>query len=311
MSRSVDRVHATLAGRIVEPVATGELVMDRDFMEALVRWRGEDADPTALSDIQLTVTASRLLGHDLVCLQSDPPGRRQRDPLARAEAIAPVLAAGYFAAWIVGGPFQQTMASRDFMAFMCAVAGDPDALAADFESATANSAALIEVGVRHGAHGIILADDIAYSKNTYMAPDFGRRFLLPWWKQLVSVAHALKVPILFHSDGNINGFLPLIVEAGFDGLQCIEPAAGMDIFAIAKTYADRLTLMGNIDPAYLSLPSTAGGPHVGDDALERSVTALLGTFAPTGGLILGTSSGLHGGLAPERVYRMAELAGSV
>lgn len=59
------------------------------------------------------------------------------------------------------------------------------------------------------------------------------------------------VPILFHPDGNLNKVLPHIIAAGFKGLQCMEPAAGMDIIEINAKYGQALCLMGGIDPALL------------------------------------------------------------
>ena len=37
------------------------------------------------------------------------------------------------------------------------------------------------------------------------------------------------VPVFLHSDGNVNAVLEKVTEAGFDGIQSLQPSAGMDI----------------------------------------------------------------------------------
>lgn len=310
-TRSVKRVLDVIAHRVPDRIPTGELVMDQAFTEALLLWHGGAGAVEGLDAVELAIAGSRLLGHDLICLQSDSPAAGDSPTVPSTAALARMVDAGFFVFWIVDGPFQRVMAAVDFMRLMQTAATDPAALAADLQAAAVEAAAGIERGLHCGAHGIIVADDIAYQKNTYMAPDFGRRYLVPLWRRLAALAAAARGPVFFHSDGNINRFLPLIVEAGFDGLQCIESAAGMDIAAIARQYGQRLTLMGNIDPVLLLDPAGVPGLRVGRGDLDRAVATLIETFAETGGLFLGTSSGLHGGMSPERVYRMATLAGAV
>ncbi len=50
-----------------------------------------------------------------------------------------------------------------------------------------------------------------------------------------------------HSCGNINAFLPELVEIGLDALNPLEVKAGMDPVHLKKTYADRLVLHGGLN----------------------------------------------------------------
>jgi uroporphyrinogen decarboxylase len=279
--------------------------MDRRFMEALLAWKG-GRDLEKIGDVQMLIECSRLLGHDLVCLQSDPGDTDGPDLSTRLRDISRVAGEGLFVFWVVDGAFQRTMHRHDFMAFMKDIAQIPDHVAGEMERSSQEVTLLIEQGLHYGAHGIIIADDIAYQRSSYISPVFGQRYLLPLWRKQVAAAKAQDIPVFFHSDGNLDGFLPLIAQAGFDGLQCIEAAAGMDIVDIRRTYGTRLCLMGNIDPTLLYDPA---GHSPEDDirpGLEEAVTGLISGFCDSGGLILGTSSGLHAGMSPERVWRMAE-----
>ena len=304
----IERVQAAIRHQPGAGIPTGELTMDRSFMEALLTGSGQGGLPKPSSGTQILIDCCRLLDQDLVCLQSHFVGSDGRDPSLPLRRIARLVDADLFVFWIVDGAFQRTMSRHDFMTFMQAIAASPDAVAGEMENASGQVVACMEQGVIHGAHGVIIADDIAYQAGPYMSPEFGRRYLLPIWQRQTMVARVLNVPVFFHSDGNINRFVPLVVEAGFDGLQCIEPAAGMDIFSIGRTYGSRLCLMGNIDPSLLCGPDHKE-PCDGDcRRLDRAVADLITGFGDSGGLILGTSSGLHTGMSPDRVRRMAALA---
>lgn len=304
----IQRVQAAIRHQPGAGIPTGELTMDRSFLEALLTGKGQGSLLTPMNDTKILIECCRLLDHDLVCLQSNPGGTDSRDSSVPPERIARLVDADLFVFWIVDGAFQRTMIRHDFMPFMQAIAASPDAVAGELENASRQVTACMAQGIGYGAHGIIVADDIAYQAGPYMSPEFGRRYLLPVWRRQTRAARALNVPVFFHSDGNINRFVPLVVEAGFDGLQCIEPAAGMDIFSIERTYGSRLCLMGNIDPSLLCGPDN---PKAGDHdsrRLDRAVADLIAGFDDRGGLILGTASGLHAGMSPDRVRRMAELA---
>lgn len=303
----IQRVQAAIRHRPGAGIPTGELTMDRSFLKALLAWNGRH-NVEKIGYMQMLIEGSRLLRHDLVCLQSNPAGSDSGDPSLPLRRIARLVDADLFVFWIVDGAFQRTMGRYDFMAFMQAIAASPDAVAREMENASRQVTACMEQGVGHGTHGVIIADDIAYQAGPYMSPEFGRRYLLPIWRRQTLAARALHVPVFFHSDGNINPFVPLVVEAGFDGLQCIEPAAGMDIFAIGRTYGSRLCLMGNIDPSLLCGPDNSKTGGQDSRRLDRAVADLIAGFGDHGGLILGTASGLHAGMSPDRVCHMAALA---
>jgi len=50
-----------------------------------------------------------------------------------------------------------------------------------------------------------------------------------------------------HSDGNLMKILDMIIETGIDGINPIDPIAGMDIQKIKKMYGGSVCIIGNID----------------------------------------------------------------
>jgi uroporphyrinogen decarboxylase len=53
--------------------------------------------------------------------------------------------------------------------------------------------------------------------------------------------------IVQHSCGYIDDNLPLMVDAGLNCIQSLEPAAGVDLSFLKKTLGEKLCFMGGID----------------------------------------------------------------
>ncbi|SDE04704.1 uroporphyrinogen decarboxylase family protein [Sporomusa acidovorans] len=136
-----------------------------------------------------------------------------------------------------------------------------------------------------GVNGIILADDIAFTQGLMVRPSVLREMVFPSLAAQAAYAKQLGLPVFFHSDGNLTLVLDDIAAAGFDGLQCIEALAGMDIGEVKKQVGDRLCLWGNLDPAELIEPRSVS-------QLEQTVRQIVQAAGHDGGLIFGTSSGL-------------------
>ena len=304
---SYQRVIHAITHEPGSPVARGELVIDRGFSRAYLNWRMNDPAADVLTDTSLLLACCRFLKLDLVCVPADSEAGQASILSPPAEDIDQFADEGLFVFWLVDGAFQSAMTDLGMTALMTAMARAPADFVQDLQQRCQTVMATMVRGVGAGVHGVIIAEDIAYGQGTYMSPDFIEHYLLPVWQAQVEAAHGLGVPVFFHSDGNVRAVLPHIVEAGFDGLQCIEPAAGMDMNAIQAQYGERLCLMGNIDPALLCGPDPSGQAASDRGGLKRAVkhvTALGGR----GGLIFGTCSGLHTGMLPERVHYMYQLA---
>jgi uroporphyrinogen decarboxylase len=102
------------------------------------------------------------------------------------------------------------------------------------------------------------------------------------------------------------------VTAGFDGFQCIEPAAGMEMSQVKAHYGKDLCLMGNIDPAQLIGPNESGTSNHNFECLLKTVEELVSAASPGGRFIFSTCSGLYSGMSPERVlfiYRTVDSLG--
>jgi len=90
-------------------------------------------------------------------------------------------------------------------------------------------------------------DDMGYKYNQFFSLQTYRELLKPVHKRAVEWAHAKGVKARLHSCGNINPFVPELVEIGMDGLNPLEVKAGMDPLQLKRDFGNRLLLHGGIN----------------------------------------------------------------
>jgi hypothetical protein len=116
-----------------------------------------------------------------------------------------------------------------------------------------------------------LWEDICYKSGPLFSPVMMRRIMVPRWKRYTEYLRSHGVPvILVDCDGNVDQFLPLVLEGGLNGLLPFEVAAGSDILAARRKYGTDLILFGGIDKRAL-----AAGRDAIDAELSEKVVPLL------------------------------------
>ena len=155
--------------------------------------------------------------------------------------------------------------------------------------------------IEYGVDAINDSEDYCGNTGPYMSPEHFKEFVLPGLQQVIDVAKVRGIPFIKHSDGNIWALLDMIVDAGIDAFQAVEPAAGMDIGEVKKAYGDRIALIGNVDCAQLL---TFGTP----DDVRRATLECIRKASPGGGHILSSSNIIHKGVPPENYLAMIETA---
>jgi len=131
-------------------------------------------------------------------------------------------------------------------------------------------------------------DDIAYKHGLMISPSFLREEWLPRVRKVIAPMKRRGVKTLFHSDGNLWGFIDDLVETGFEGLNPLEPVAGMDAGLVKERYGDKLVLLGGVDCSHiLPLGSTQD--------VEKAVVDVIRKTAWGSGFCLGSSSEIRAG----------------
>jgi uroporphyrinogen decarboxylase len=150
-----------------------------------------------------------------------------------------------------------------------------------------------------GVDIVVLGDDYADNRGPMMSPEHFREFILPGLRRAIADAHDAGAYVVKHSDGYIWPILDMIVDAGPDAINPIEPAAGMDIGAVKAAYGHRVCLIGNIDCGRLL-------SHGTPEEVRRAVRECIAAAGPGGGFILASSNSIHSSVRPENYVAMAE-----
>lgn len=90
-------------------------------------------------------------------------------------------------------------------------------------------------------------DDMGYKNTQFFSINLYRELLKPYHKRAIEWAHAKGIKAHLHSCGDINPFVPELIEIGLDGLNPLEVKAGMDPLFLKKKYGHQLVLHGGIN----------------------------------------------------------------
>jgi uroporphyrinogen decarboxylase len=153
--------------------------------------------------------------------------------------------------------------------------------------------------IQAGVDVVIFGDDYADKNSPLMSPRHFKEFILPGLKRCVDAAHQAGAYVIKHTDGNIMPILDMIIETGIDGLNPIEPAAGMNIGLIKQRYGKRIALIGNIDCGELLCRAPV-------EEVRRVTRETMRMAMPGGGYCLSSSNSIHSSVRPENFMAMIE-----
>ena len=91
-------------------------------------------------------------------------------------------------------------------------------------------------------------NDFGTQIDTLISIDSFKKFVLPSFKRLINIAKKYDKKVILHSCGAISKVIPLIIDAGIDGLHPIQAkAAGMDAKTLQREFGKDVAFMGGID----------------------------------------------------------------
>ncbi len=127
---------------------------------------------------------------------------------------------------------------------------------------------------------VAVVGDVAGQIGMLFSPAMFERFDVPRFTQLIKMVKEAdpNVKILYHSDGNINEIIPMLIRCGIDILNPIQSAC-MDPVEVKKRYGDKLTFHGTI-----SVQDTI--PNCTVDDVCNEVIERIKTVGYNGGFII-------------------------
>jgi len=142
-------------------------------------------------------------------------------------------------------------------------------------------------------------DDLGYKHKGFFSVDLYRKLIMPGHKLICDCFKARGLPMLLHSCGYCEEYIPLIIEAGFDVLQPLEVKAGMDLVRLKKEWGDRLAFMGGIDVRAMAHPD----PTV----IEREIAEKIPPAKADGGYIYHSDHSVPDNVSFDQYRRVMDL----
>lgn len=199
--------------------------------------------------------------------------------------------------WMMRGTFVLSWRLCGMENLMLKMFDDPDFVHRIAQMTFDYNVQMLDLLVEAGLDVLIIEDDIADKNFPLISPDQFKEFINPYNRRLVEAAHKKGLKVIRHSDGNLWPLLDILLDTGYDGLNPLEPQAGMDLKRVKDYCGDRLCLLGNIDCIEL-LPE--GSP----DEVRAAVRQAILDAGQGGGLIICSSNSLHPGVKPENCRAM-------
>jgi uroporphyrinogen decarboxylase len=199
--------------------------------------------------------------------------------------------------WLMRGVFVRSWRLIGMTNYMTSIYADPEFLHSLSEMMMEFNLAQLELLVEAGLDVLVIEDDIAMDKGPMVSLDHFKLFINHYNRQIVERAHEKGLKVVRHSDGNLWPLLDVLIESGYDGINPLEPQAGMAMKEVKAYCGDKLCLLGNIDSVDLL-------PNGNSEQVEQAVIQTIRDGAAGGGLIICSSNSLHPGVNPENCITM-------
>ena len=203
--------------------------------------------------------------------------------------------------WLMRGVFVRSWRLTGMENYMMKLYQDPGFIHRIAAMVTQYNLQQLDMLVSAGMDVLVVEDDIAATTNLLISPRHFKEFVNPYNRKLVDRAHELGLKVVRHSDGNLWPIMDILIDSGYNGINPLEPQAGMDLKKVKDAYGDKICLLGNIDCKELLC---SGKPAEVEAAVKRAMDVA----AKGGGYILCDSNSLHPGVNPENCMAMFEAA---
>jgi uroporphyrinogen decarboxylase len=178
--------------------------------------------------------------------------------------------------------FERAWALRGFDHMFIDMASDPEYTGELLDRVVDIQLILINRFLELGVDGAYFGDDYGAQKNLLFSPRMWRTYIKPRLARLFAPFRERDLPILMHSDGQIQKILPDMVEIGLTVLNPVQPEV-LDHSWLRATFEQRLAYYGGVSTQTV-LPN--GTPDEVRTAVSRTVCEL----APDGtGLVIAPS----------------------
>lgn len=135
-----------------------------------------------------------------------------------------------------------------------------------------------------------IGNDFGSQTGPLFGPPQFQRFFLPHLQRLIDLGHAYGLKVMLHCCGGFAPLIPLMIQAGLDGLHAVQPSCrGMDLARLKSEFGDKILFNGAIDSHHVLINGTP-------DFVRKRTREVLEVMKPGGGFVAGAS---HDWILPE------------
>ncbi len=178
---------------------------------------------------------------------------------------------------------------------------DPGRARAVLERYSEGLVRLAEELIAHGVDAIKLSSP--YAGSGFISPKHYREFVLPYEGRIAKAVRGRAVPIYVHTCGAICDRLEMMVEAGYSGLECLDPPplGDIDLADAKRRVGKTVFIKGNIDPLHVLLNGSV-------ETVEADARSRLEIGKPGGRYILSSACSIAPHTPPENIRILSEVA---
>lgn len=141
-------------------------------------------------------------------------------------------------------------------------------------------------------------DDMGYKHSQFFSVGTYRELLKPYHQRAVDWAHAKGIKARLHSCGDVNPFVPELLDIGVDALNPLEVKAGMNPVALKRQFGDKLLLHGGINALLWDKP----------EAIHAEMESIIPIMKESGGYIFSSDHSVPSTVSLEDFRRIVEHA---
>lgn len=198
--------------------------------------------------------------------------------------------------------FERAWTLRGFEQFFMDMGTDPDYTGELLDRITEIQLILIHKFLKLGVDGAYFGDDYGAQKGLLFSPGMWRKYIKPRLSKMFAPFVERGIPILMHSDGQIQKILPDLVEIGLTTLNPVQPEV-LDHAWLVEHFKGKLSFYGGISTQTVL-------PYGTPDDVRNTVAACVNTLAPGGtGLVIAPSHRMMADIPMENVSALLEAFG--
>jgi len=172
---------------------------------------------------------------------------------------------------------------------------EPQLVQAVFDNVGKQLLKYYTIAAQYESVGVIsVNDDWGFKTQTFLSTRDMEKYVFPWNKKIVDVAHANGKPVILHSCGYFNDIMEHVIKDGYDGKHSYEDNI-LPVEASYDKWGGRIAILGGIDVDFVIRSPV--------ESITKRCRAMLEKTSLIGGYALGT-----GNSVPEYVPRDKYLA---